>query len=153
MVNKPAKPFMVSQTTILLERDLLDIQEEDSTVWKQLENYNVLRVTSDNRPVYTSTDDHAVDALMLAVLGMTLNFPELADVIREAKPATKIGVLKRNHYLEKALDSVKTRSSNQDNSSGFFDVMKIKSKSTARNGIGWAPRGSRDFKPKSRRSW
>ncbi|HZK34257.1 MAG TPA: hypothetical protein VFD33_02970 [Bacillota bacterium] len=79
--RKPVKPFMVNQTVLLLDRDRLIINKNDNMLWRQMENYQVVRVSVDGRPTYTSENEHALDALMLAVLGFTMEFPHITQTI------------------------------------------------------------------------
>lgn len=83
----PMKPFMVNQVVYYLEQDLLTINDDDSEVWKQLENYQVVRVTPTGQPVFSSENEHCVDALMLAVTAFQLERPELADIMKGQKVA------------------------------------------------------------------
>lgn len=86
VVKKDVKPFMVGQTNILLERDRIILNENDKVLWRQMENYQVVKVSVDGRPTYTSVNEHALDALMLSVLAMTLEFPELAKIVQKFEP-------------------------------------------------------------------
>jgi replicative DNA helicase len=86
VVKKDVKPFMVSQTNILLERDRIILNENDKVLWRQMENYQVVKVSVDGKPTYTSVNEHALDALMLSVLAMTLEFPELAKIVQKFEP-------------------------------------------------------------------
>lgn len=87
--RKDIKPFMVNQTVILLDRDRLIINENDRMLWRQMENYQVVRIANDGRPTYTSVNEHALDALMLAVLAMTKEFPQVTKIIETFQP-TKV---------------------------------------------------------------
>ncbi len=86
----PIKGFMVDQTSIILEKDLLILSKHDTLVWKQFEDYQVIRTTQTGARVFSSNNEHALDAFMLTILGFTMQFPELANIIKTAKKSTHI---------------------------------------------------------------
>lgn len=154
--TKSVKPFMVQQTQIFLERDMLDISDHDTTLWRQMENYSVVRVTTNGQEVYTNTDEHALDALMLCVLAMTREFPELAKVIVRAHNATTMGVVERKHHYDKAIESIRFGITRTRSEMDPVEALDEKYKNCRRRlcaGTGWAPRGSRDFMPRGSRTW
>ena len=55
---------------------------------KQLTNYEVEKINASGKPVYTSVDEHFIDALGLAFLAMTLEFKDLTKQIKERRVAT-----------------------------------------------------------------
>lgn len=84
--KKPIKPFMVSQTTLLLERGMLRIPHTDidETISRQMTNYTVVRISpKTGEPTYSSEDEHALDAMMLALLAFITEMPELARTLHE----------------------------------------------------------------------
>lgn len=87
--KKDAKNFMVNQTSILLERDQIVLSPFDDMVWKQMMDYQVIRISQSGRPQYTSENEHALDCLMLSVLGFTLEFPSLVKILEEAHYARR----------------------------------------------------------------
>lgn len=87
--KKDAKNFMVNQTAILLERDQLVVSPFDDMVWKQMMDYQVIRISQNGKPVYTSENEHALDALMLTILGFTIEFPNITKILEEMKVARK----------------------------------------------------------------
>jgi hypothetical protein len=90
-INKePLKPFMVTQLQIAFDRDMMMLSQFDEVLHKQLIDYEVERIGANGQPVFTSKDEHYVDALGLAYLAFVLEFKELTNSIKEAKTATKI---------------------------------------------------------------
>jgi hypothetical protein len=87
--SKEAKHFMVNQTSILLERDQIVLSPFDDMVWKQMMDYQVVRISQSGKPVYTSENEHALDAFMLTILGFTLEFPNITKILEEIKVARK----------------------------------------------------------------
>jgi len=91
--KKPIKPFMVNQTTLMLERGQLRIphREIDETLVRQMTNYQVERISAKTgEPTYSSTDEHALDAMMLSLLAFIIEMPDLAKTIEVVNPATTI---------------------------------------------------------------
>jgi hypothetical protein len=91
-VKKPAKPFMVNQTVIVLERDRLILNENDKVLWRQMENYQVVRRSVDGRPTFTSVDEHTVDGLMLCIMAFTIEFPQITKIIEKFEPTRILGI-------------------------------------------------------------
>lgn len=79
--KKPVKHFMVNQLSVLFDRDKIMLSPFDDLLYRQLINYSVVKITSTGAPVYTSEDEHAIDALMLAVLAFVLEMPDIASTI------------------------------------------------------------------------
>lgn len=90
ITKEPLKPFMVNQLSILIERDQLMLSPFDEVLHKQLIDYEVKRVSQFGIPVYTSENEHFVDALGLAYLAFVLEFSELTKAIKKPVNATKI---------------------------------------------------------------
>jgi hypothetical protein len=87
--KKDAKNFMISQTAILLERDQIMLSPFDDMVWKQMMDYQVIKITQNGKPIYTSTNEHALDAFMLTILGFTLEFPDITKILEDIRVARK----------------------------------------------------------------
>jgi hypothetical protein len=107
--KKPIKHFMVNQLQILFERDSIMISEYDEMIIRQLENYQVIKKTKNGVPVFTDEDEHALDCMMLCVLGFVEQYPDIMNTIYDFKPATTFSNLKvkvRN-YLEENLEASK----------------------------------------------
>ncbi len=79
--KKPLKPFMVSQLQIMFERDQIVLSPFDELLYKQLIDYSVIRISAKGEPVFSSKNEHFVDALGLASLAFTLEFPNLTKII------------------------------------------------------------------------
>jgi hypothetical protein len=77
MVNALAKAF---------EDNRMILSPFDDVLHKQLVDYTIERVTPTGTPVFTSKNEHFVDALGLAYLAMVLKFPETARFIEQIKP-------------------------------------------------------------------
>lgn len=81
--KEPMKPFMVNALAKVIEEDRLILSPFDDTLHKQLVDYCVERISANGNPVFTSKDEHFVDALGLAYLAMVLKFPEITQYIKK----------------------------------------------------------------------
>jgi replicative DNA helicase len=81
LIKKPIKPFMVDQFSIQLERDRVILNDNDVDLWRDLENYNIVRWTDQGRPIFTSQNEHTIDALMLATAAFIIEMPDLSGTI------------------------------------------------------------------------
>jgi replicative DNA helicase len=166
VVKKDVKPFMVGQTNILLERDRIILNENDKVLWRQMENYQVVKVSVDGKPTYTSVNEHALDALMLSVLAMTLEFPELAKIVQKfepnrsmalasaiPRPEASFGEKNRSNREEK--EYFMTSKMRENNSQTWNKVDDLRKSKRDRRGGSFmrgtiAPRGRSQKKPFSR---
>lgn len=84
------KQFMVNQLKLSFERDRVILCPFDEMLHKQLIDYVVDKVSTNGMPIYTSVNEHFVDALGLAHLAFVLKFPDLTGAIKEIKNSTVI---------------------------------------------------------------
>ena len=99
---KPMKPFMVNQLQLAFERNNLILSPWDDTIYNQLINYEVEKITASGIPTFTSKDEHFIDALGLAYLAMVLEFKKLTGVIEDFETATKTEILNNTHLINPA---------------------------------------------------
>ncbi len=122
-INKqPMKPFMVNQLQISFEREKMMLSPFDEVLHKQLIDYEVIRIGSNGNPVFTSVNEHFVDALGLAHLAFVLEFPEIADTVK--KPVQKASIATSSTHvgaprLNELFNSIGTSAV----SSGFNNVI------------------------------
>jgi replicative DNA helicase len=98
MVKKELKPFMVDNLRQYLEREQLLIPINDDELYMQLISYVVVRTTQTGRPVFEaggSAQDHAHDALMLALLSITQNYGEFS----KAKYASNVESFSNSFFM------------------------------------------------------
>jgi replicative DNA helicase len=74
----------------------------DDIIYKQLIDYEVEKTTASGVPVFTSKDEHFIDALGLAYLAMVLEFKKLTGVMQDFETATKIDILSNTHLINPA---------------------------------------------------
>lgn len=108
--NKPMKPFMVSQLQIAFERENLVLSPYDELLHKQLVDYEVEKIGVNNNPVFSSKNEHFIDALGLAYLAMTLEFKELTGVMQDIETTsnfeiTKTPLMRKEAYIESDIRS------------------------------------------------
>lgn len=102
--KKDAKNFMVNQTSIILDRGQISLSPFDDLIWKQMENYQVVRMSQHGKPQYTSENDHALDAFMLTMLAFTIEFPNITKILEDVQPARKSYIVDR-----KSTDKIKSK--------------------------------------------
>lgn len=115
--KQPLKPFMVTQLQIAFEREKMILSPFDETLYKQLIDYSVERIGSNGQPIFTSENEHFVDALGLAYLAMVLEFKELTDMMKEPETTTKVQFTKKtlgSAGLNRILADVENTALNND---------------------------------------
>lgn len=90
VVKEPMKPFMVNQLSLAFERDRIILSPFDEVLHKQLIDYVVDHVSQNGQPIFTSKEEHFVDALGLAYLAFVLKFPDITKGIKRIENSTKI---------------------------------------------------------------
>lgn len=102
MDKKPMKPFMVNQLTIALEREKIVMSPYDTTMKKQMTDYVVERVSQNGDPVYSSENEHSIDALGLAYLAFVLKFSALTQQVKMPEFSSKVIVSDFNMFAQQA---------------------------------------------------
>jgi hypothetical protein len=80
-VKKHMKPFMVNNSRMFFEKNLIVLNKGDKELEKQLRDYIIDHTTVDGRPVYAKGNDHVLDAFNLAILAYTMEFTDLGRPI------------------------------------------------------------------------
>lgn len=117
--KEPMKPFMVNQLTLAFEREQIILSPFDDVLHKQLIDYSVDHTTQSGQPVYTSKNEHFVDALGLAYLAFVLKFPRITGAIKEPQFSHRMEHIQKQLGTERAnaaLREIQTPSSNPWNS-------------------------------------
>ena len=94
---KPMKPFMVNQLQLAFERGNMVLSPWVDTIYTQLINYEVEKTTASGVPVFTSKDEHFIDALGLAYLAMVLEFKKLTGVMQDFETASEMKLMTNMH--------------------------------------------------------
>ena len=66
--QKHIKPFMVNNSVNLFEKGKIVLDGSDKGMISQLEEYRVKSISSSGLPIYTDENEHAIDAMNLALL-------------------------------------------------------------------------------------
>lgn len=120
--KEPMKPFMVNQLAIAFERERMILSPFDEVLHKQLIDYSVDRIAQNGQPIFTSDNEHFVDALGLAYLAMVLEFKELTNMMKEPETATKIAYTPKKvnaSGLNSVFNDLKCDVRNYNNSQSF----------------------------------
>lgn len=163
--KKSLKPFLVNQTTLMLERGQLRIPHKDisEVIHRQMTNYQVVRVSEKSQePVYTSEDEHALDAMIFALYAFIEEYPDLVNTIYRIETARQMGVQKPIHYdplnaiIQNRLDG--NREIEAWDEPGGPPLRKVRvgyaGKKSSHNELGWGRRGqSLGRKPVKRRGF
>jgi hypothetical protein len=87
--NKPAKGFLVENAVRRFENSEILIPLEDTQLKRELLGYIIKHVTQTGQIVYTTVDeeigDHNLDALMLSLVGFTLEKSQLGKPVMNEK--------------------------------------------------------------------
>ena len=121
MVKKELKPFMVDNLRQYLEREQLFIPIGDDELYMQLISYVVVRTTQTGRPVFEaagSAQDHAHDALMLALLAVSQNYGEFS----KTKYADNVESFSNTFFMP---PEQRVTNSEETETSGRADKLKI----------------------------
>ena len=109
------KPFMVNQLVMAFERRRMILSPYDDVLYKQLIDYSVERISQAGLPVYTSKNEHFIDALGLSYLAFVLEFPTIANGIKEIENTSRIkfvqggfqGLKAQRDLIEMAMQAAK----------------------------------------------
>lgn len=169
VTKEPLKPFMVNQLVIAFEREKMILSPFDETLHKQLIDYEVERISQSGTPIFTSVNEHFVDALGLAYLAFVLEFPELTKSIKKPVNTTKIiqtPIQLGQGRADSALRDLGSPAANPWASQLKYDPTELKgdrpswvkvplgAKNPASSGGGWGSRGgSRSGNSGGRSTW
>lgn len=161
--KKPLKPFLVNQTTLLLERGQLRIPSIaiNEIIQRQMTNYQVVRVSGKtNEPIYTSDDEHGLDAMIFALYAFIEQHPALVNTIYRTEVARNAHIAKPNK-VDPLNNLIQDRMSRRDVSEEGWDepgsppLKKVKigyaGRKTSGDSLGWGHRGSTKRAPGKRR--
>ena len=76
---------MVNQLTISFERNRIILSPYDHVLYDQLIKYEVKKVNQYGEAIYSSEDEHFIDALGLAHLAFVLKFKQLTNTIKDTE--------------------------------------------------------------------
>lgn len=88
--NTMMKPYMVNNSVNLFEKHKVVLDPDDKYLIQQLEEYRVISISSMGKPIYSSENEHALDAMNLALL----IFAQHNDFLLRKIYSSKIGTVK-----------------------------------------------------------
>jgi replicative DNA helicase len=133
--KKHMKPFMVNNAQIIAEQHRIWISKYDDMIKKQMMDYQVVRETILGQPVFTSENEHSLDALMLALLAFTLEHPDIAQIIKKAQYATRVEFVNAPLFARPE-DNPRVKSEDEE------IVTTIRQSDRYSGAPTWGPRGS-----------
>lgn len=94
--KKELKHFMVTETQILLENTQVIFPKDATDLISQFEEYEVVRFSSNGKPVYSDTNEHIHDAVCLTLYGFNEEYPEITKILENIRFARKIKFVNKN---------------------------------------------------------
>lgn len=79
--KKPLKPFMVNNSVSIFEKGGIVLDPEDKYLKEQLEQYRVISISQAGKPIYSSENEHALDAMNLALLVFAQHYDKLLQKV------------------------------------------------------------------------
>lgn len=101
-VKKDIKPFMVNNLVVAFERGRIALNPDDKHTIKQFTDYSIVRWGVDGRPIYSDTNEHIHDCIMLAMHGFVQKYTDIMKV-KTSVSIARLGPIVYND------DSVKPR--------------------------------------------
>ena len=116
------KPFMINQLQIVFERNNLILSPWDDTIYKQLIDYEVEKMSASGIPSFTSKDEHYIDALGLAYLAMVLEFKKLTGIMEDFETTSEVEIMTNMHLIgSNAFSAVNERKQVPQEVKEFFE--------------------------------
>lgn len=125
MDKKPIKPLMVNESVVLFEKGKIVISPNDKVLIEELEKYKVESISQAGLPIFSSEDEHFIDAMNLAILSFKLHYDGLFRQIT----STKIAVLSGNVLTGDEEKRVKVRDlENKEDTSKVIAIPRYNNK-------------------------
>lgn len=96
--EKHMKPFMVNNSVNLFEKGKVILDPTDKYVIEELEEYRVQSISAAGLPTYTSENEHALDAMNLALLIFAQKYDSLLKKVYSSKIAFIENVLDKRDF-------------------------------------------------------
>lgn len=115
--QKHIKPFMVNNSVNLFEKGKIVLDSSDKGMISQLEEYRVKSISSSGLPIYTDENEHAIDAMNLALLLFEQKYGSLLKKVYSIKTVF-IGTLDARD------ENVKSREIGEHQEEPFVKIIK-----------------------------
>lgn len=119
--QKHLKPFMVNNSVNLFEKGKVVLDPSDKSMITQLEEYRVKSISSSGLPVYTDENEHAIDAMNLALLLFEQKYGSLLKQVYSIKTVF-IGT------LDSRDEHIKSREIGETQEEPFVKIIKTSEK-------------------------
>lgn len=119
--QKHIKPFMVNNSVNLFEKGKIVLDGSDKGMISQLEEYRVKSISSSGLPIYTDENEHAIDAMNLALLLFEQKYGSLLKKVYSIKTVF-IGTLDARD------ENVKSREIGEHQEEPFVKIIKTSDK-------------------------
>ena len=119
--QKHMKPFMVNNSVNLFEKGKIVLDGSDKNMISQLEEYRVKSISSTGLPIYSDENEHAIDAMNLALLLFEQKYGSLLKRVYSIKTAF-IGTLDTRD------ENIKSREIGESTEVPFVRIIKTSDK-------------------------
>jgi hypothetical protein len=141
--EKHMKPFMVNNSVNIFEKGKIILDPGDKYVIEELEEYRVQSISAAGLPTYSSENEHALDAMNLALLIFAQKYDDLLKKVYSSKIAfiesvldkRSMGIESRNITSDQEEEAL-FRVVHHYNNTGTDGVVTI---STSKRGRGFYP--------------
>lgn len=125
--SEPVKPYMVNNSVNLFEKQKMVLNPDDKYIIQQLEEYRVESISNLGKPIYCSENEHAVDAINLALLIFAENNDALLRKIYSSK------ILPLLHPIDKRTFDVDEREPSEEEDIRMKMVIPVRPVSNGRS--------------------
>ena len=120
--QKHIKPFMVNNSVIIFEKGKIVLDPTDKTMISQLEEYRVKSISAAGLPQYTDENEHAIDAMNIALLLFEQKYGDMLKKVISIKTVF-IG------QLDKREGDIKSRDFGAEEEKPFVQIFKTSEQS------------------------
>lgn len=145
--EKHMKPFMVNNSVNIFEKGKIALDPSDKYMITELEEYRVKSISSSGLPTYTSENEHALDAMNLALLIFAQKYDKLLKKVYSSKIA----------FIESTLDKrdmgVENRNISNKITEDDFIPVKFVSRKARKRTVSVSPRSRSVYPSEFNRSF
>ena len=145
--EKHMKPFMVNNSVNIFEKGKIALDPSDKYMITELEEYRVKSISSSGLPTYTSENEHALDAMNLALLIFAQKYDKLLKKVYSSKIA----------FIESTLDKrdmgVENRNISNKITEDDFIPVKFVNRKARRRTVSVSPRSRSVYPSEFNRSF
>lgn len=137
--KKPLKPFMVNNSVVMFERQKIVFNPKDKKMIEQFEGYRIKSYSAAGMPIYSSENEHIIDAFNLALLAFEQNYGDLfrsllvqrVFIIQGLSPEERIKNEEMKAQANTAITPLIKGYKGQNNKGSFDTYLYNKSKRTS----------------------